>query len=230
MRVLLDECLDWRLARDIAGHDVKTARQMGWTTIKNGELLALATERFYVFVTVDRNLAFQQNLAAFSITVIVLRARTNRLADLKPLLPHELLNRFGLREERFHGDLVVIADAIEELVGLRMKASRVEREDAELPADLRRHVDEHDILGAAERDRDFRGVLANREGENVTRMATCVVRCHRRQGRAIECHALFLYRRRPPFATASRELPGNGPRFRFFSSFHFLASRVLPTQ
>src|SRR5439155_3934173 len=129
----------------------------------------------------------------------------------EPLLPHELLNRFGLREERFHGDLVVIADAIEELVGLRMKASRVEREDAELPADLRRHVDEHDILGAAERDRDFRGVLANREGENVTRMATCVVRCHRRQGRAIECHALFLYRRRPPFATAWRELPGNGP-------------------
>ena len=82
----------------------------------------------------------------------------------EPLLPHELLNRFGLREERFHGDLVVIADTIEELVGLRMKASRVEREDAELPADLRRHVDEHDILGAAERDRDVRGVLANREG------------------------------------------------------------------
>jgi hypothetical protein len=39
--VLLDECVDWRLARDIVGHDVKTARQMGWTTIKNGELLAL---------------------------------------------------------------------------------------------------------------------------------------------------------------------------------------------
>jgi hypothetical protein len=42
VKVLLDECVDWRLARDRAGHDVKTARQMGWTTIKNGELLALA--------------------------------------------------------------------------------------------------------------------------------------------------------------------------------------------
>ena len=82
MRVLLDECVDWRLAREIAGHDVKTARQMGWTTIKNGELLTLAAEHFDVFVTVDRNLAFQQNVAAFSIAVIVLRARTNRLADL----------------------------------------------------------------------------------------------------------------------------------------------------
>ena len=37
MKVLLDECIDWRLSRDIFGHEVKTARQMGWTAIKNGE-------------------------------------------------------------------------------------------------------------------------------------------------------------------------------------------------
>ena len=67
MRVLLDECVDWRLARHIAGHDVKTARQMGWTTIKNGELLALASQAFDVFVTVDRNLSFQQNLGGLPI-------------------------------------------------------------------------------------------------------------------------------------------------------------------
>lgn len=91
MRVLLDECVDWRLARDIAGHDVKTARQMGWSTIKNGELLALASQEFDVFVTVDRNLSFQQNLVSFSVAVIVLRARTNRLADLRLLIP-ELLS------------------------------------------------------------------------------------------------------------------------------------------
>jgi hypothetical protein len=90
VRVLLDECIDWRLARQIAGHDVKTARQMGWTAIKNGELLTLAAEQFDVFVTVDRNLAFQQNAAAFSIAVIVVRARTNRLADLKSLVPNLL--------------------------------------------------------------------------------------------------------------------------------------------
>ena len=87
MKVLLDECVDWRLARDIVGHDVKTARQMGWTTIKNGTLLTLASEYFDVFVTVDRNLSFQQNLESFSIAVIVLQARTNRLADLRPLVP-----------------------------------------------------------------------------------------------------------------------------------------------
>jgi hypothetical protein len=87
VRVLIDECVDWRLLRDVIGHDVKTARQMGWAAIKNGELLTLAAQQFDVFVTVDRNLSFQQNLRAFPLAVIVLRARTNRLADLRPLIP-----------------------------------------------------------------------------------------------------------------------------------------------
>jgi len=86
VRVFLDECIDWRLSRDIDGHDVKTARQMGWTTIKNGELLALAAANFDVFVTVDRNLAFQQNVAGMQLAVIVLRGKSNRLTDLKPLI------------------------------------------------------------------------------------------------------------------------------------------------
>jgi hypothetical protein len=51
--VLLDECVDWRLSRDLLGHEVKTARQMDWSTIKNGELLTLAAQQFDVFVTVD---------------------------------------------------------------------------------------------------------------------------------------------------------------------------------
>jgi hypothetical protein len=87
VRVLLDECVDWRLARHVVGDDVKTARQMGWSTIKNSELLILASESFDVFITVDRNLSFQQNFANLPIAVVVLRARTNRLGDLVPLLP-----------------------------------------------------------------------------------------------------------------------------------------------
>jgi predicted nuclease of predicted toxin-antitoxin system len=90
VKVLLDECVDWRLARDIVGHDVKTARQMGWTSIKNGELLTLAAEHFDVFVTVDRNLSFQQNLTSFSVAVVVLQAKSNRLSDLRPLIPRVL--------------------------------------------------------------------------------------------------------------------------------------------
>jgi predicted nuclease of predicted toxin-antitoxin system len=86
VRVLLDECVDWRLGRELAPHEVKTARQMGWTALRNGELLALASAEFDVFVTVDRNLSFQQDMVSFRIAVIVLRARTNRLADLRPLV------------------------------------------------------------------------------------------------------------------------------------------------
>ena len=87
LRVFLDECVDRRLARDLIGHDVRTARDMGWTTIVNGRLLALAAEQFDVFVTVDRNLSFQQNLVVFSIAVVVLAGRTNRLADLETADP-----------------------------------------------------------------------------------------------------------------------------------------------
>ena len=90
MRILLDECVDWRLSQHIVGHDVKTVQQPGWTGIKNGELLALAADAFDVFVTVDRNLAFQQNLGALPLPFIVMHAASNRLTDLKPLVTHLL--------------------------------------------------------------------------------------------------------------------------------------------
>jgi hypothetical protein len=97
VKFLLDECVDRRLARHLAGHEVKTARQMGWTTIKNGELLALAPDAFDVFVTVDRNLSFQQNLGKLPIAVIVLASRTNRLADLIPCVPELLAALAGAK-------------------------------------------------------------------------------------------------------------------------------------
>ncbi|GAB4133802.1 MAG: hypothetical protein Fur0046_04950 [Cyanobacteria bacterium J069] len=83
MRVLLDECIDRKLAREIVGHTVKTVPQMGWAGIKNGQLLGLAEADFDVFVTVDRNLMFQQNLPQFNIAVVVIHAPSNRLLDLR---------------------------------------------------------------------------------------------------------------------------------------------------
>lgn len=87
MKLLLDECIDRKFAREFPGYDVKTVPQMGWSGVKNGQLLALAVAEFDVFITVDRNLSFQQNLPQFDIAVIVLQASSNRLADLKPLAP-----------------------------------------------------------------------------------------------------------------------------------------------
>ena len=85
MKILVDECIDRRFTTLINGHFVRTVPQMGWATIKNGELLALAEKEFDVFVTVDRNLSFQQNLPKFSVAVVILRAQSNRLKDLQPL-------------------------------------------------------------------------------------------------------------------------------------------------
>ena len=90
MKILLDECVDFRLSRDLTGHEVNTVGRMGWGGKANGELLALAAAEFDVFLTTDRNLSFQQNLEHFDLTVVVLKGRSNRLKDLRTLVP-ELL-------------------------------------------------------------------------------------------------------------------------------------------
>ena len=90
MKVLLDECVDRRLAEHIPGHDVQTVPSVGWAGMKNGELLARAQHQFDVLVTTDVHLASQQDLTRLSIAVIVLRARSNRVADLRTLVPQLL--------------------------------------------------------------------------------------------------------------------------------------------
>ena len=86
-RVLLDECLPRNLKRSLPECDVRTVPEAGWASRENGDLLALAAGDFDVFVTVDRNLTFQQNLERLPIAVVVLVARGNRLEDLRPLIP-----------------------------------------------------------------------------------------------------------------------------------------------
>jgi hypothetical protein len=87
VKVLLDECVDRRLARDIEGHEARTVPEAGWAGLKNGESLKRAQEQFDVFVTVDRNLPFQSDLSVLSSAVVILRTPTNRLHDLRALLP-----------------------------------------------------------------------------------------------------------------------------------------------
>ena len=87
MRLLLDESIPVKLRRSLPKHDVRTVVEMGWSGVKNGKLLALAADAFDAFVTVDKNLAYQQNLTALPVAVIVLDAMSNELAALLPLLP-----------------------------------------------------------------------------------------------------------------------------------------------
>jgi hypothetical protein len=90
VRLLLDECVDRRLGREIVGHDVQTVPRQGWAGKRNGELLSLAAAHFDVFITVDRNLPRQHDVAQLDLAVVVLVAPSNRLADLKPLVPQLL--------------------------------------------------------------------------------------------------------------------------------------------
>jgi predicted nuclease of predicted toxin-antitoxin system len=87
MKVLVDECVDWRLMRDLPEHTARSVKQLGWEHIDDGELLRLAAAEFDVFLTVDKDLPYQQNIASFAIAVVILRARTTRLPDLRTLLP-----------------------------------------------------------------------------------------------------------------------------------------------
>ena len=87
MRILLDESLPRKFAFELVGHQVQTVPQMGWAHKKNGELLRLAQAAFDVFIIIDRGLVHQQNLRDIDLAIILLRARSNRLEDLKPLAP-----------------------------------------------------------------------------------------------------------------------------------------------
>ena len=84
MRILLDHCVPRRFGGLLVGHDVRTAYQLGWSGLKNGQLLAqAATGGFDAFVTVDQNLRFQQNLAALPLMVIILIVPNNRLEAIR---------------------------------------------------------------------------------------------------------------------------------------------------
>lgn len=87
MRILLDESLPVHLADELQGYTVSVVTAEGWSGRKNGELLKLAESKFDVFITGDQNLQYQVNLLRTKIPIIVLEAKTNRLGDLKLLVP-----------------------------------------------------------------------------------------------------------------------------------------------
>jgi predicted nuclease of predicted toxin-antitoxin system len=87
MRILLDEDLPRRLGVLLIGHETSTVQRSGWSGIKNGKLLALAGSKFDVFLTMDSNLEFQQNLAVLPVAVLVVEAVSNRMEHLVPLVP-----------------------------------------------------------------------------------------------------------------------------------------------
>lgn len=85
MRVLLDECIPQSFCRNLAGHECNAARRAGFGGKKNGQLLQLAEEAgFQVLVTVDKNIPYQQNLRARSISLLIIGTKSNRIKELRP--------------------------------------------------------------------------------------------------------------------------------------------------
>lgn len=87
MKVLLDENLPRKLAGHLVGHECRTVVACGWSGKKNGDLLALADPQFNVLLTLDKNLFYQQNLDTKRIALLIVRARSNRIQDLFPVVP-----------------------------------------------------------------------------------------------------------------------------------------------
>jgi predicted nuclease of predicted toxin-antitoxin system len=91
MRLLLDECVDHRLRHFFTGHDCQSAQYAKLAGLKNGRLLEAAEAAgFRVLITADQEILYQQNLRDRRISILVLCGRTNRLTDLKLLIPAAL--------------------------------------------------------------------------------------------------------------------------------------------
>jgi hypothetical protein len=87
MRLLLDEHLPIGPAAEFPGHAVHTVSGRGWTGIKNGELLRRMNGQYDALVTMDRSIEFQQRIATLRFGIVLVRARSNRMQDLMPLVP-----------------------------------------------------------------------------------------------------------------------------------------------
>jgi predicted nuclease of predicted toxin-antitoxin system len=87
VKILLDHCVPKPFRQEFPAHDVKTAAQMGWEDIRNGELLAAVAKSFDVFVTVDKNMKREQSLATLPISVIILDAVKNTPDVLRSFAP-----------------------------------------------------------------------------------------------------------------------------------------------
>jgi len=87
MRVLLDNNVTHHLAPFLTGHEVVHARQLGWSDLQNGDLIAAAEEAgFEVILTTDKNMRYQQNIKGRRISILLLSNYRITLDHLKPLV------------------------------------------------------------------------------------------------------------------------------------------------
>lgn len=72
MRILFDQGTPAPLRKTLSAHHVSTAYEKGWEELENGDLIAAAESAFEGFITTDKNLRYQQNLAGRRLAILVL--------------------------------------------------------------------------------------------------------------------------------------------------------------
>jgi len=87
MKVILDECLPKRLIFELPGHEAVTVPMAGWAGIKNGELLRRIDGHHDAFLTVDALVARPETVKGLRFRILILKARSNKIEDLRPLIP-----------------------------------------------------------------------------------------------------------------------------------------------
>jgi hypothetical protein len=91
--ILLDNNAPRGLVRALGGHTITEARQRGWATLKNGDLLLVAEQAgFDVLLTADKNIRYQQNLSGRQIAIVVLTQLRWRLVCRKLVEISEAVN------------------------------------------------------------------------------------------------------------------------------------------
>jgi predicted nuclease of predicted toxin-antitoxin system len=86
-RILLDACIPKRLKQEFGEHEVWTAKEARLNSVDDGQLLDAMADRFDILVTMDKSIGFQQRLEGRPVAIVLLRAKSNRLPDLLPLVP-----------------------------------------------------------------------------------------------------------------------------------------------
>jgi predicted nuclease of predicted toxin-antitoxin system len=88
MKVLLDECITKRLKSKLDIFDVYTVSDLGWSGVKNGNLMKLCLDNhFDVLLTIDKNMVYQQNIKKYPLSIVVFNSLTSKIEELVLFIP-----------------------------------------------------------------------------------------------------------------------------------------------
>ena len=103
MKILLDECVTKKLKIYLKDFEVYTVNELGWNGAKNGKLMTLCVENaFDILLTIDKNMAYQQNMDKYKVSIAVLNAATSKIEELSLFIPAFILQAPALEPHKVY--------------------------------------------------------------------------------------------------------------------------------